>query len=259
MNNFFSPKRFARLFVKHTAEHYRTYLMAIAVLIGVIVLGGSFLFFVIQEVPDPGFQTAVFTILMLIAGTLFTSTVFADFGDKNRSIPALTLPASSFEKFLVGWLYSYPIFLVVYTVVFYLALIGLGTTKHWDEANRHFTLFSLHQGEMLVFFVLYSVLHAIALFGAILFRNIHFVKTGFLFFIGIGVLIIVNTLFLKLLTGLSIVKLAIPFGFLNFNIGQKNYSIGTQGPGSQFVLIVLIAVATLIWVAAYYRLKEKQV
>lgn len=258
MNNFFSLKRFCRLFVKHTTEHYRTYLMSIAVLIGVIVLGGSFLVFVVQEMPDTGFQTAAFTILMLIAGTLFTSTIFADFGDKNRAIPALTLPASSFEKFLVGWVYSYPIFLVVYTGVYYLSLIGLGATKHWDP-NQHFTLFSLHQGEVLVFFVLYSLMHAIAIFGAILFRNIHFIKTGFAFFIGIGALMIVNTLFLKLLTGLSILKLAVPFGFLNFNVGPKYYSIGTEGPGSQFVLIVLAATTILIWVAAYYRLKEKQV
>jgi len=258
MNNFFSLKRFCRLFVKHTAEHYRTYLMSIAVLIGVIVLGGSFLVFVIQEVPDTGLQTAVFNILMLIAGTLFASTIFADFGDKNRSIQALTLPASSFEKFLVGWIYSYPIFLIVYTGVYYLAVMGLGATKHW-EANQHFTLFSLQQAEILVVFVIYSILHAIAIFGAILFRNIHFIKTGFIFFIGIGALMIVNTLFLKLLTGLSIIKLAIPFGFLNFNVGQKYYSISTEGPGSQFVLIILAAVAILIWVAAYYRLKEKQV
>ena len=46
MNNFFSLNRFCRLFVKHTAEHYRIYLMSVAVLAGVIILGGAFLFFV---------------------------------------------------------------------------------------------------------------------------------------------------------------------------------------------------------------------
>ena len=70
MNNFFSFQRFCRLFVKHTTEHYRIYLMSIAVLAGVILLGGAFLFFVIPEPPDPGLQTAIFVILMLIAGTI---------------------------------------------------------------------------------------------------------------------------------------------------------------------------------------------
>ena len=258
MNNFFSMKRFCRLFVKHTAEHYRAYIMSVAVLTGVIVLGGSFLFFVILEPPDPGFQTALFIILMLIAGTIFTSTVFTDFGDKNRAIPAITLPATTFEKFLVGWLYSYPIFMLVYTGVFYLGLWGLGCTKHWGP-NQHFVLFSLNQNEMPVVLVIYSVLHSIAIFGAILFRNLHFIKTGFAFFISYAALLLCNTLLLKLLTGLDIIKLAIPFGFLNFDIGSKYYSISAEGPESVLVLIVLASVALLIWIAAYYRLKEKQV
>ena len=144
MNNFSSFKRFSRLFVKHTAEHYRVYLMSVAVLAGVILLGGSFLFFVIPEPPDTGLQTAMFVILMLIAGTLFTSTVFSDFGDKDKAMPALTLPATAFEKFLIGWVYSYPIFLLVYSAVFYLGLVGLGGARHWD-ANQHFELFSPRQ------------------------------------------------------------------------------------------------------------------
>ncbi len=43
MNKTFSINRFARLFKKHTKEHYRNYMMSIAVLVGVMILGGSFL------------------------------------------------------------------------------------------------------------------------------------------------------------------------------------------------------------------------
>jgi hypothetical protein len=257
MNNFFSLNRFCRLFVKHTAEHYRIYLMSVAVLTGVIILGGAFLFFVIPDPPDSGFQTATFIILLLIAGTIFTSTVFADFGDKNKTIPALTLPATAFEKFLVGWLYSYAIFLVTYTAVFYLALFGLSISRHWGP-NQHFAIFSLYQDEMLVIFIIYSVLHAFAIFGAIFFKNLHFIKTGFAFFIGYGILLIFNTVFLKLLTGLEVIKLAMPFGYLNFDIGTKYYSIAADGPESPWILITLIIVTLLVWTAAYYRLKEKQ-
>src|SRR5579863_8241188 len=113
MNEVFSFGRFRRLFVKHTVEHYRTYLMSIAVLAGVLLLGGAFVFYMIAEPPDPAFQTAMFVILMLLAGALFSSTVFSDYGDKNKATPALTLPATALEKFLIGWVYSYPIFLVV--------------------------------------------------------------------------------------------------------------------------------------------------
>ncbi|HVV55409.1 MAG TPA: hypothetical protein VHC47_08800 [Mucilaginibacter sp.] len=258
MNNFFSFQRFSRLFIKHTAEHYRIYLMSVAVLAGVLLLGGSFLFFVIPDPPDTGLQTAMFIILMLIAGTIFTSTVFSDFGDKNKSIQALTLPATAFEKFLVGWIYSYPVFLLVYSGVFYAALIGLGNAKHWN-ADQHFTIFSLQQGSIYAMLIIFSMLHAIALFGAIFFNKLHFIKTGFSFLIGYALILIVNTLFLKIITGLDVVKTAMPFGFLNFSVGDKYYSIATKGAPSLAIMIVLSVSAVLIWIAAYFRLKEKQV
>jgi len=258
MNNFFSLRRFLRLFVKHTAEHYRAYLMSVAVLAGVMLLGGWFLFFIILDAPDAGLQTAIFVILMLIAGTIFTSTVFSDFGDKAKAVNALTLPATSFEKFLVGWLYSYPIFLVVYTAVFYVVLWGLGATRHWGP-NQHFNGMDLKQDGLYLMFIIFSVLHAVTLFGAIFFEKLQFIKTGFAFFIAYAAAMIGNTLLLKVLTGLSTVKPAMPFGYLNFDISGKYYSIAVMGGASWVVVIIMVLATLLIWAAAYYRLKEKQV
>jgi hypothetical protein len=258
VNNLFSLKRFLCLFVKQTTEHYRTYLMAMAVLAGVMLLGGSFLFFVISEPPDTGLQTACFIILMLTSGTIFTSTVFNDYGDKGKAIASVTLPATAFEKFMVGWLYSYPIFMIVYTGVFYLVLLGLGSIRHWP-AGQHFDLLSLHQDMTPIILVVYSILHAIAILGAILFKKLHFIKTGFAFFVGFAIVMICNTLFLKAITGVDIIKLAMPYGYLNFDVGTKYYSIAAKEPTSLSVIIIMYIIALLIWVAAYFMLKEKQV
>jgi hypothetical protein len=257
MNNFFSFRRFGLLFAKHTAEHIRTYLMALGVLFGVLLLGGSFIFFVIPGPPDPGLQTACFVILMLISGTLFTSTVYSDYGIKSKAIPTITLPASAFEKFLVGWLYSYPIFLVVYTSVFFLTLSAMGHLGHWPGIK--FQVMTLSQPDMPMSFVVYSIMHSIALFGAIFFDKLHFIKTGFTFFISYAVLMIINTVFLKAITGLDIVKVSMPFGFLNFMEGGKFYSISTHGDSNIIVLAIMTAFSAIIWLAAYFRLKEKQV
>ena len=170
MNELFSFRRFARLFVKHTAEHYRVYLMSVGVLAGVLILSGFFLFIVAPDASDVGFQTGSYAILMFIAGGIFASTVFTDYGEKDKAIPALTLPATTFEKFLVGWLYSYPIFLVVYTAVFYLAVLGLVSMRHW-AAGQQFSFFSVGQVELRIFWVLFTEIHSIALFGAIFFRK----------------------------------------------------------------------------------------
>ena len=43
MNNTFNIGRFGRLLAKHTIEHYKSYLMSVLVLLGVMLLGGVFL------------------------------------------------------------------------------------------------------------------------------------------------------------------------------------------------------------------------
>ncbi|MGN8071017.1 hypothetical protein [Mucilaginibacter sp. SG564] len=257
MNNFFSLRRFSRLFIKHTIEHYRTYLMSTAVIFGVFVFGGTFIFFVFPAPPDTGMQTACFVLLMLVSGSIFTSTVFGDYGNKSKAIPAITLPASSFEKYLVGWLYSYPIFMAIYTGIFFLVLFTLGQLVHFPGIRLQ--IMSLSQPEMLLVLVIYSSLHSCCIFGAIFFEKLHFIKTGFAFFIGYIVITMCNTMFLKLITGVTVIKMALPFGFLNFSIGSKFYSVVTTGPVSTGILITIFLAAALIWAAAYFRLKEKQV
>jgi hypothetical protein len=258
MNELFSLRRFARLFVKHTAEHYRIYLMSLGVLAGVLILSGVFLFIVIPDAPDMGFQTGSYVILLFVAGGIFASTVFTDYGDKNRAIPALTLPATPFEKFLVGWLYSYPIFLVVYTAVFYLAVLVLGSLRHWS-AGQQFVTFSIRQQEIRTLWVLFTEVHSIALFGAIYFRKLQFIKTGFSFFVSLVVVLLGNSLFMTIITGAKAEKLSIPFTYFNFYKDNRYYSIGIGHDISAYILWLIIAVAVLGWVAAYYRLKEKQV
>src|SRR5579872_553873 len=202
MNETFNFSRFGRLFLKHTAEHYRTYLMAVGILFGFLVLSGAFLLFLVGETADAAFQIASYVIILFIAGGLFTSSIFSDYGNNNRAIPALTLPATSFEKFLVGWMWSFPIFLVIYTAVFYLAVWGLNSLQ--PPANGHPPVFfRLWQPQMVVPLVFFIEVHALALFGAIFFKSLQFIRTGFSFFLALALTFVLNTIFLKILTGVQ--------------------------------------------------------
>ncbi|GGA89930.1 hypothetical protein [Mucilaginibacter rubeus] len=255
MNNYFSLKRFGLLFMKHTVEHYRAYLMSAAVLAGVFLLGGSFVFYMIPGPVDAGFQMAMFGVLMIIAGPLFTSTVFTDLGDKRRAVPMLTLPASQLEKFMVGWVYSYVIFLLVYTGVFYLVLFILINLKPWPA--HQIEILTLFQDKFVLVMILFSLLHAVTIYGAIRFEKLHFIKTGFSFFIFYALLIFVNTVFVRFIVGRPI-KPVTPFSFLNFQDGMNFYSIGLNAQQSAWAFIVIPIISLLIWIAAYFRFKEKQ-
>jgi hypothetical protein len=256
MNNFFNISRFCRLFVKHTAEHYHTYLMAVSVLAGVMLLGGSFLVYMVHDNLDTGFQSILFIALLMISGTIFTSTVFSDFGDKRKAVPVLTLPASHFEKYLVGWIYSYVIFLVIYCGIFYLVLYGMISLSHIP--GHHMQLLTLFQDKVFPLFVLFSMLHAITIYGAILFEKLHFIKTAFCFFIVFAILIFFNTVFLRLLVGRDVFA-ALPYGVLNFIEKNNYYSVGADDKAGFWVLIMMMFITLLFWIATYFRLMEKQV
>jgi hypothetical protein len=256
MNDLFNAKRFALLFIKHTAEHYKTYLMALAVLIGVMVLGGSFLVYLIPGAIDKQVQGVLYVPILFLAGTIFTSTVFADFGDPKKAIASLTLPASNFEKFLVGWLFSYVLFFFVFTGSFYLILVILLHLKHFQNQPAEF--FNIFSWNAFFLFTEFSLLHSITICGAIVFNKLQFIKTAFCFFIAIAFLILVNTLFIEASIGREI-RPAIPFSNIEFVENNRFYDVGAIRQTDMAVPWLIIAVAIIFWTAAYYRMKEKEV
>jgi hypothetical protein len=255
MNDLFNAKRFGRLFIKHTTEHYKTYLMSLLVLVGVLLLGGGFLIYMLDAPLEVGLQTAMFGGIYFLAGTMFTSTIFADFGDQKRALPSLMLPASNFEKFLVGWLFSFVIFSVVYTATFYLILLILINLQHIPNAPHK--VIDVFAGQYVMIFVIFALLHSITIFGAIFFKKLHFIKTAFCFFISAAMATLLNTIFLQLLLGHRI-RPAIPFGFVVM-IEDNVTPIEGSNISAMMIIWMIIAIALIFWVAAYYRLKEKQV
>lgn len=258
MNNIFNLNRFNRLFIKHTAEHYKSYLMSLTVLIGVLVLGGSFLVYFIPVPIDINLQTGLFVVILLLAGTIFTSTVFVDLGDKKKAVAALILPASHFEKYLVAWIYSFVIFLVIYTVSFYLIVLLLVNIKNFP--NHPPEIFNVFERRFLQVYLLFAFLHAIALLGAVFFEKLQFIKTAFVFFISVAVLILFNKILLRLLIGREVATTA-PFSDLKFLDKERavEVNINITSQFDSYLSFLIMVLALLLWVASYYRLKEKQV
>ena len=256
MNEVFSFRRFGKLFVKHTADHYRSYLMSIAVVAGVLVLGGSFIGYMVMGLLSPAAQVVLFFSLLTLAGTIFASTIFSDLGEKKRSIPALLLPASTLEKFLVAWMYSYVVFIVIFTIMFYFALAAVlysQTMRGFDQQMMDF-----FSRQMFLQFVFFSFLQSIAMFGAIFFGKLHFIKTAFCFFISIGLLILFSTVWGKIITGKDVAP-RIPFGNIAFRENNQWSVVSITEDKMIWIMWVGIAVTILFWVATYFRLKEKRV
>jgi hypothetical protein len=199
----------------------------------------------------------MFVIILLLAGTIFTSTIFADFGNKNKAMASLTLPASHFEKYFVAWLYSFVLFIVVFTCSFYFILLILTTFEHLP--GRTAVLLNVFQRPVgYQVLLLFALLHAIAFYGAILFEKLHFIKSAFAFFISGGLLILFNKMLLGVLLGIAVVP-SPPFSNVRFSENGKMVNVNVTRIEESHVIIPMIVLTLIFWIAAYYRLKEKQV
>jgi len=257
MNKTFHARRFGRLFLKHTTEHYKSYLMSLCVLAGVMLLGGSFLVYLVEFPLDKNFQEGMFLIILLLAGAIFTSTIFSELVDRKRSIPWLLLPASHFEKFLVAWIWSFALFLVLYIITFYgVALLVLNIRHFPDHPTEIFNAFDHHFWQI---YLIYAFLHGIALCGALYFEKLNFIKTGFFFFICLGILVFFNKVILGILLNRTI-EIAPPFGSIRIKENDQFYQIYIAGKQQDYYqMSVVVILAFILWAAAYHRLKEKQV
>ena len=252
MTDQFSFTRFRRLFIKHTAEHLKNYAMSLSVLLGVLVLGGGFLLFVLDARIDSEVLHVLYLIVGVLAGTIFTSTIFSELGDKRKSIPWLTLPATHFEKFLVAWMYSYFIFMVLYSALFYL----IGHLALRLESGMRKESFSLFDSRFfLVPLVVFSFLHALAFFGAVRFNNLHFIRTGFFFVTVFLAVIVLNHALMQSLVGRPL-DLSPPFTLMRFQYEGREVKV--ESLKERYPMLPIMAGTILLWVATYFCIKEKE-
>ena len=256
-NQYFSPARFGRLFARHTAEHLRGYLLTAAVGAGGMLLVMGFVTYLQRSALAPGGQGVFFIVFLLGGGSIFASTVFAQFGDKRPAAGALLLPASHLEKYLVAWLYSAPLFLLVFLPLFYLvnALVAyVGAAPGQTPALLN--LFTARQ-DFADGFWWFFLLNSVFLWGAIYFEKAHFVKTGFVVFLGMAALSVLNyRALLSLLSGE--VRFAPPFTGAGLQEGEAFYTLTLPETQTAWLALLPLALAALLWLAAYFRLTEKQ-
>ncbi|WP_310395273.1 hypothetical protein [Hymenobacter sp.] len=256
-NQTFSFARFGRLFGRHTAEHLRGYLMTAAVGAGGMLLVLGFVTYLQRSALTPTGQSVFFTVFLLGGGSIFASTVFAQVGERRRATVALLLPASHLEKYLVAWIYSLPLFLAVFIPLFYLAdaAVAYAGAAPGQQPELLNVFADLKQANRL--FWALAVLHGAWLWGAIYFEKTHFIKTGFAVFILVGVLWTLNFQALKLLISPQL-SVAPPFVDLTLAEGKEFYTLGVPDGQLAWLGLVPVALAGLLWLAAYHRLTEKQ-
>ena len=258
MSQLFNFERFGRLFSKHTTEQAGGYLLATGVLLGGIGLVLGFLAYMTTGPITPDMQAVIFVMGLLAAGSFFTSIVFAPFGDKKQAMAALMLPASHWEKYLVGWLYALPIFLAVYVGCFFLIdSLVLQLDGSVGPPVKMVQLFS-NESRLYVSLVAYAVVNAVFLWGSIFFERQHFVRTAFGVLLAAVVVVALNFQAMQALMGQKL-NMVMPFSGMGLQEGKVWYGINLPEAQHAWFGLVPLGVMLLAWAAAYQRVTEKQI
>ncbi|TKC02854.1 hypothetical protein [Pedobacter frigoris] len=258
MNNTFNLSRFIKLFKRHSIANYKPYLMLLLILIGglSIALGYTSMnanSFISIE------QYTMFQLCLFVSAPIFTAGIFAELGSQSKSISFLMLPASNLEKWLVAWVYSFVIFLVVYIACFYVvdAVVLQIANASLKQPQKLVNIFD-PKHRLISDLVIFSLLHALSFFGAVFFRKHQILKIGSLLLVLYFGMIYVNAAVLTAMFNTE-VNVGQLFSSVSFIDGNDYYHINESPIISSASSYIFFIVAGLIWSATYYRLKEKEV
>ncbi len=243
----FSFARVAAIIMRHATMNLKSYLIAFGATADVLLV---ILFAILykQHAMDTDAFTSVTSPAVFIGGLVFTSLIFKEIHHPLRSHAFLMLPASTAEKLTAYWLLSSVGFLtacigIMYIINFILAAAG------YFILDVPFFIVNLFTFSAMKFYVSYMVFHSLFLLGAVIFRNLNFLKTI--------IAAITASIIIGLLTALFIYRLfrneTGPEGNFNFSLITTDFSY------TSLPCALTIAFVAALLAATYYKLKEKQV
>lgn len=257
MNNSFSFSRLGLLIRKQWSDNAKLYSLSVLALIGLLTI--IFIFWATANGNryDEQDTYVIFFILLFGTGLIFASTTFSTLGNKAKGTYWLSIPATHLEKLLCGIFYSLFVFFVVFTAGFLIVqqitfmLIRLDPDniirpmRHWKKTAA-------------LFFYIFIALQSLFILGSVFFEKFAFIKTT------LAALFII---FLFIITGILLAKNLLPHnsnlqGLTAFRVyGNNEVKLYRLSPwiGDALIACTKLIWAPVFWVAAYFRLKEKEI
>lgn len=263
MNNTFNINRFGLLLRRQWLDFGRIYLIFLAVLTGAIAL----IFFMNVPIGTEGgdkyinmyFRNPLFGIGGFFFISIAASGYFAVLGQKSRAILELMTPASTFEKFLAGVVYSALLSIISFLLIFF--LVDLTFTAYLNSTfgdvqqtgssetpvNGTKTLFEECWSALpfLKFtFAIPFLVTSVFLLGSVYFNRFHYIKTG------------VTLMLFSAIAGYIIARTGSYMMDGMIRIGGPRFS---DLDGMHYMFLTTLLLTLIFWFITYIRLKEKEV
>lgn len=273
MNQFFSFRRFSLLVSKHWADNKRRYSLSVIGFILLLIVWFTLTILVESGSPmNAEVQILTFFFSLFGIGAFYASQYFRDLGSRAKGVNFLLVPASAFEKILCSFLFTVVIFFSMFTAAFYLVDVLMVTVadqflttedlaRQGGVVNVFTAAIRIFDGVSLIYIlIIFLTMQSIFVLGSVYFAKYSFVKTVITGFVVFFVLFcLIYLLFVQLM----------PVGEYSM-ISLTSYRIRTGGASDHLVQVpewigelvritLVYGIAPFLWVASYYRLKEKQV
>jgi hypothetical protein len=258
MNQQFNMTRFILVLKAYWAENVRSYLLALSLIVG------SMLLIMLSIIGTSQFNGLLYTfhVLALFGGTAlggfyFTNTAFANYATSERGVAAIMVPASQLEKYLPILLFSFLGTVSVFVIGFWLhgelvtlANQGIADTRKYEPAPSDVKQFYAY-----TFFVLQ---------GTLFLGSLYFTKNSLIKTLGsvliVTILAFVLNLFLTYhFTGYPQSVMAFPFTFWNIFESEQRYTVRYPEPIDDLVEFVPMLIVVALVCITYVRLKEKEI
>jgi hypothetical protein len=260
MGNTFSFDRLRLLIYKHAVENWKLYIISFIVMSIPIYISNG------QMNRDKNlYLFSSYLFLMIVTGGIYTGMFFTKWTDKAKGSTYILLPALAFEKIALVFFCTVLIFVPLYTCVFYLESLLLtqiyypgGAVWFMEQSGEHSNIYRFISEAI----VPYLFFQSLFLLSNIWFKN----RQTFLVLIYLAF----SYLFVPMCNGLYLGRFSGNIGtlvretFVLFAVtvsysGIGDYTLFTSPLIAGISIPVIVIITILIYMAAYFKLKEKEI
>jgi hypothetical protein len=250
LKNYFDPSRFWLLLKLELFRSRKGLLMTLVIIFGLLFFASLLYVCVVEkkEVFDQHPSNYIFH--LMFGGFALSSLAFKDLGNTLKRYRYLTLPASTFEKFICMWLLTSIGWIVLFTFTYTIYTIIANAIGSALFSRMTFLAFEPLSDFSMTTMRAYFVLHGIFLVGAVYFKGYVFPKTAL-------VLILFSTV--VALLGYFIMGEE----FMNHDCGVGRCAILDEVISHDIAAVMQWifwwVLAPVCWLNAYWGLKEQEV
>ena len=255
MNKTFDFNRFSLLLKRELWSGNKKPLIIVGAILGLLAAYSLFTIYTNDGYKFINFN--LFPILLIIGGLIFTSVIYYEFNDKTGTHHYLSLPTSTFEKYLSKWVITAIVFPIITTLLFW------GFTKitdgiYYNYSGEKFSSWSPFNWWSIFFIQIYFVLQPTYLVGAIAFQKYTFFKTSLSAFLTGLLLTAIGLLIFRILFSSMFDGLFTMSPDKNMPLNEDAIYFMEHTFQSTLIYACWILVPLVMWTVGFFKLKEKE-